>query len=52
MRKDELRLDDAIWSIQDERSKYDEQHLVPLLPIAPDLIRKALQVWSSIRTLE
>lgn len=46
MRKDELRLEEATWSIQGERSKNDEQHLVPLSPLALDLIRKALALQS------
>lgn len=49
MRKDELRLEAATRSVQGERSKNDEQHIVPLSPLALDLIRKALALQSEER---
>ncbi len=42
MRKDELRLDEAVWVIGSARMKAGRTHLVPLPSSAVDLIREAI----------
>lgn len=42
MRKDELRLDQAVWVIGQSRMKAGKTHLVPLPDLAVSLIREAL----------
>ena len=42
MLRSELRLDEATWVIGKERAKNGKAHVVPLSPMAVDLIRRAL----------
>lgn len=46
MRKDELRLEEAVWLIGGDRMKNGRPHLVPLSPDALTLIREALAMQS------
>mgnify|MGYP002723421649 CR=1 FL=1 len=44
MRVDELRLEEGTWTISRERTKNGRAHLVPLSPLALELVRTALSL--------
>lgn len=47
MLKSELRLDEGLWIIGKGRAKNGKSHVVPLAPVAVELIRRAIALQSS-----